>query len=238
MPDDPTKLLFGHKFTDHMFTVEWDLKNGWQKPKIGPFKQLSIHPAAKVLHYSMELFEGMKAYHGVDNKARLFRPDLNALRMQKSSVRSALPSFDRDEFIACLKKFVSIEKNWIPKSNAASLYLRPTLIGTEPALGVSSSNNALFFIIASPIGPYFPTGFKPVTLLADSKYIRAFPGGVGNCKVGSNYGPTIYVNLEAQKLGCQQVLWLFGKEENLTEAGTMNIFMVIENEKKGKKTKR
>ena len=103
-------------------------------------------------------------------------------------------------------------------------------------MGVSSSNNALLYIIASPIGPYFPTGFKPITLLADPQYIRAFPGGVGNVKVGSNYGPTIYVNLGAQKKGCQQVLWLFGPEENLTEAGTMNMFAVIKNNQGGKQS--
>jgi branched-chain amino acid aminotransferase len=129
-----------------------------------------------------------------------------------------------------LKKLVSIEKDWIPKSTAASLYIRPTFIGTEPTLGVSATNSAKLYVITSPTGPYFPTGFKPVTLLADNKYIRAFPGGVGNFKVGSNYGPTIFVGIEAQKKGCQQVLWLFGDEEYLTEAGTMNMFVVIKND--------
>lgn len=230
LPDDPAKLLFGQKFTDHMFTAEWTKDAGWGKPKVGPFKNLELHPAAKVLHYSIELFEGMKAYYGVDGKVRLFRPDLNALRMFKSANRSGLPSFDQQEFIKCLKKFVTIEKDWIPKSTAASLYLRPTFIGTEGSLGVSTSNRALFYIIASPAGPYFPTGFKPVSLFADPKYVRAFPGGVGAYKVGSNYGPTVYVSMEAQKRGCQQVLWLLGKENLLTEAGTMNMFVVLKHD--------
>lgn len=227
LPDDPSKLLFGQKFTDHMLTVEWTKDEGWSAPKIGPFRNLELHPAAKVLHYSIELFEGMKAYYGVDGKLRLFRPDLNANRIFKSSHRSGLPIFEKEEFIKCLKKFVSVEKDWIPKSTAASLYLRPTFIGTEGSLGVSPSNKALFYIIASPAGPYFPTGFKPVSLYADPHYVRAFPGGVGNVKVGSNYGPTVYVAMEAQKKGCQQVLWLLGKENLLTEAGTMNIFLVF-----------
>lgn len=231
LPDDPAKLLFGHNFSDHMLSIEWSLKSGWQRPKISKLKNLEIHPAAKVLHYSVEIFEGMKAYYCVDKKVRLFRPDLNMKRFHKSTLRSALPDFDKEELLKCIKKFVVIEKEWIPKSTAASLYLRPTFIGTEPTLGVSSSNTALLYVLASPTGPYFPTGFKPISLLADPKYVRAFPGGVGDVKVGSNYGPTIYVGIQAQKQGCQQVLWLFGKEEYLTEAGTMNMFLVTKDHK-------
>ena len=132
-----------------------------------------------------------------------------------------------------MKKLVSIEKDWIPKSNLASLYIRPTFIGTEPTLGVNATKAAKLYVITCPTGPYYPTGFKAVSLLAESKYIRAFPGGVGNFKVGSNYGPTIYVSSEAQKKGYQQVLWLFGEEEYLTEVGTMNVFVVIKNYKGG-----
>lgn len=229
LPDDPAKLMFGHNFTDHMLSIEWTKASGWQAPKIGKLKNLEIHPAAKCLHYSIEIFEGMKAYYGVDKRLRLFRPDLNMNRFNKSALRSALPDFDKQELLSCIKKFTEIEKEWIPKSTAASLYLRPTLIGTEPTLGVSASSSATLYVLASPTGPYFPTGFKPVSLLADPKYVRAFPGGAGNVKVGSNYGPTIYVGIEANKKGCQQVLWLFGEEEYLTEAGTMNMFLVLKN---------
>lgn len=230
LPDDPSKLAFGGKFTDHMLTIEWSGKNGWGKPKIGPLKNLELHPAAKCLHYSVEIFEGMKAYKAVDGTTRMFRPDKNMARFHKSAMRSVLPSFDQTELLQCVKKLVSIEKDWIPNSPIASLYIRPTMIGTEPTLGVSASNTALLYAITSPTGPYFPSGFKPITLYADSTYIRAFPGGVGNVKVGSNYGPTIYVAIEAQKKGAQQVLWLFGDKEYLTEAGTMNIFVVIKND--------
>lgn len=212
-----------------MLSIDWTAHGGWQTPKIEKLRNLSIHPAAKVLHYSVEIFEGMKAYYGVDQKYRLFRPDLNMIRFNKSSLRSALPDFDKEELLKCIKKFVAVEKDWIPKHTSASLYLRPTLIGTEPTLGVSSTNSATLFVLASPTGPYFPTGFKPVKLLADPKYVRAFPGGVGNVKVGSNYGPTIYVGIQANKKACQQVLWLFGEEEYLTEAGTMNMFLVVKN---------
>ncbi|CAF0721053.1 unnamed protein product [Brachionus calyciflorus] len=230
LPDDPSKLVFGGRFTDHMLTIEWDSKDGWGRPKIGPLKNLEIHPAAKCLHYAIEIFEGMKAYKGVDDKVRLFRPDLNLSRLHRSATRSALPGFDKQELFKCIQKLVALEKDWIPKSTSASLYIRPTFIGTEPTLGVSASNKALLYVLTSPAGPYFPSGFKPVTLYANPKYIRAFPGGVGNYKCGSNYGPTVYVNIEANKKGCQQVLWLFDKEEYLTEAGTMNIFLVIKND--------
>jgi len=231
LPKDTSELKFGHDFTDHMLTIEWSANNGWEKPEIAKLKNLEIHPAAKVLHYSIEIFEGMKAYYGADGKYRLFRPDLNMNRFHKSTLRSALPDFDKGELLKIIKKFVEIEKDWIPKCTSASLYLRPTFIGTEPTLGVSATNKALLYVLASPTGPYFPTGFKPISLLADPKYVRAFPGGAGNVKVGSNYGPTIFVGIEAQKKGCQQVLWLFGEEEYLTEAGTMNMFLVTKNKK-------
>jgi branched-chain amino acid aminotransferase len=234
LPLDPAQLKFGHTFTDHMLSIAWSAETGWSKPKIAPVAPLQLHPAAKVLHYSVELFEGMKAYKGQDGKIRLFRPDMNMARMSKSAARSSLPDFDKTEFMKCLKKLVSVERDWIPKSSVASLYVRPTFIGTEATLGVSPSTSALLYVLTSPTGPYFPTGFKPISLLADSKYVRAFPGGVGNCKVGSNYGPTIYVALEAQKRGCQQVLWLFDKKDYLTEAGTMNIMLVVKSKKTGK----
>lgn len=229
LPADPSELKFGHKFTDHMLSIEWNATDGWKAPKIAKLKNLEMHPAAKCLHYSIQIFEGMKAYYGVDGKLRLFRPDLNMNRFLKSTLRSALPEFDKTELLSCIKKFTEIEQDWIPHSTVASLYLRPTFIGTEPTLGVSTTNSAHLYVLASPTGPYFPTGFKPISLLADPKYVRAFPGGAGNVKVGSNYGPTIFVGIEANQKGCQQVLWLFGEKEYLTEAGTMNMFLVLKN---------
>lgn len=103
----------------------------------------------------------------------------------------------------------------------------------QGSLGVNVSSKALLFIIASPAGPYFPSGFKPISLFADPRFVRAFPGGVGNFKMGGNYAPTLKVQMEAVKNGCQQVLWLFGDEHYLTEAGTMNIFVVIKHNKNG-----
>ncbi|XP_073427225.1 branched-chain-amino-acid aminotransferase, mitochondrial [Dendrobates tinctorius] len=226
-----SELVFGKTFTDHMLTIEWTNENGWGKPLIKPFQNLSLHPASSALHYSVELFEGMKAYRGEDNQVRLFRPMMNMERMHRTGHRACLPAFDKAELLECLRRLIDIDREWVPKSTSASLYIRPTFIGTEPSLGVTKSNHALLYIILGPVGPYFPTGgFTPVSLLADPKYVRAWTGGVGNYKLGGNYGPTIYVQHAAAKEGCQQVLWLYGNDHQVTEAGTMNFFMYWINE--------
>ncbi|XP_006812634.2 branched-chain-amino-acid aminotransferase, cytosolic-like [Saccoglossus kowalevskii] len=172
----------------------------------------------------------MKAYRGVDNVIRMFRPDLNMKRMNDGATRASLPNFEGKEFIKCLQKLISIDKEWVPYSTSSTLYIRPTFIGTEPSLGVNISGKALLFAILSPVGPYFQTGsFSPVKLMADPRYVRAFKGGPGDCKLGGNYAPTIMVQQEAAKLGCQQALWLYGDQHQLTEVGTMNIFMYWKN---------
>ncbi|XP_044303844.1 branched-chain-amino-acid aminotransferase, mitochondrial isoform X2 [Varanus komodoensis] len=228
---DPGKLVFGKTFTDHMLTVEWSREKGWGKPHIKPFQNLSLHPASSALHYSVELFEGMKAFRGPDKHIRLFRPMMNMDRMLRSSLRACLPSFDKNELLECIRQLIRVDQDWVPYSDDASLYIRPTFIGTEPSLGVAKSNHALLYVILGPVGPYFATGsFNPVSLLADPHFVRAWIGGVGNSKLGCNYGPTIYVQNEAIKEGCQQVLWLYGDDHQVTEVGTMNIFMFWKNQ--------
>ncbi|CAF4134665.1 unnamed protein product, partial [Rotaria sordida] len=228
---DPNKLVFGANFSDHMLTIKHTNASGWEKPVIEPLKPFSIHPAAKVLHYAIEIFEGLKAYRGNDGKIRLFRPDLNMKRMLTSAERSVLPTFDGNELLECIKKLIQVDADWVPRSTSSTLYVRPTFIGTEPTLGVGASNESLLFVVTGPVGPYFPTGFKPVSLLADTFHCRAFPGGVGAYKAGSNYGPTIYVNQLAHSKGCQQVLWLYGNKQHITEVGTMNVFIYLKNKK-------
>lgn len=228
---DPNNLVFGANFADHMLEVEYRDDRGWGKPVISPLHDLTIHPGAKALHYAIQLFEGMKAYRGFDGKIRLFRPDLNMKRLLASAKRLSLPEFDADEFQRCLMKLVAIDHEWVPKSTSSTLYIRPTFIGTEPTLGVHQSKNALLYIITGPVGPYFPTGFKPVSLLADPSFVRAWVGGCGQYKLGANYGPTIYVQAEAiKKHNCQQVLWLYGPDHEVTEVGTMNFFAFWTNE--------
>jgi len=223
-------LKFGKTHSDHMLEIDWKEGSGWGRPVIRPLEALRIHPAAKVLHYATELFEGMKAYRCTDNKIRFFRPMENLNRMEKTTIRTGLPQFDKDELLKCLKKLVSIDQEWVPYGDKCSLYVRPTFIGTEPALGVTYSTEAKLFAIVGPTGPYFPTGMKAVRLLADPQWVRAWPGGCGNFKMGSNYAPTVSVQREAVKQGCSQMLWLYGEEHYMTEAGTMNLFIYWINE--------
>ncbi|KAI8034217.1 branched-chain-amino-acid aminotransferase, cytosolic [Drosophila gunungcola] len=231
-PDNDGELGFGRLFTDHMLKIYYHKSlGGWQRPEITPLENLVMHPAAKVLHYAVELFEGMKAYRGVDGKIRIFRPDMNMNRMNLAAQRSGLPTFEGKEFVQCLSRLISIDSEWVPHTDTASLYIRPTLIGIDPTLGVASSDSALLYTILSPVGSYFKTGSSgAVSLLADPSYVRAWPGGVGNRKMGSNYAPTINVQKEAAARGLQQVLWLYGEDHQLTEVGTMNIFMFYVND--------
>ncbi|XP_034951973.1 branched-chain-amino-acid aminotransferase, cytosolic isoform X2 [Chelonus insularis] len=230
---DVRDLVFGKHFTDHMFKVFYheDL-GGWQLPEITPLESLVLHPATKALHYAVQVFEGMKAYRGKDGKIRLFRPELNMERLNRSSHRLGLPMFNGTEFIKCLRRLVGIDQEWVPHCETASLYIRPTIIGVDPTLGVASSQSALFYTILCPVGSYFHNAStqEGISLLADPNYTRAWPGGCGDRKVGSNYGPTIHVQEKASEKGLQQVLWLYGQDMQVTEAGTMNIFMVIMNE--------
>jgi branched-chain amino acid aminotransferase len=227
---DPNNLVFGAHFSDHMFEVDWREDRGWGEAKICPVHDLQLHPAAKVFHYAIELFEGTKAYRGHDGKIRLFRPDMNAKRMLSSAERATLPLFDEAELVGCIKKLVAVDREWVPHSTSSTLYIRPTLIGTEESLGVARSKSALLFVLTGPVGPYYPTGFKPVSLLADPKFVRSWAGGAGAYKMGSNYAPTIAIQMEAAKRNCQQVLWLNGDDHEVTEVGTMNFLMYWINE--------
>ncbi|KAI9223826.1 aminotransferase [Blastocladiella britannica] len=224
-------LLFGRTFSDHMLVVDWDAEKGWESPTIVPYGPLKLDPSCTVFHYAMECFEGMKAYKDSNGKIRLFRPDMNMTRLARSCGRLSLPSFNKDELIECIKQFVKTESRWIPKEKGYSLYLRPTVIGTQASLGVGPSSKAKLFVIASPVGPYFKTGFTAVSLLAQSSFVRAWPGGTGDAKVGGNYAPTIMPQSHAAARGHQQVLWLYGANDELTEVGTMNCFVYLINEK-------
>lgn len=223
------KLVFGQTFTDHMLEIEWTADKGWGAPAITPYHNLSLDPSTVVLHYGFEAFEGMKAYRDSQNQIRIFRPDKNMERMNKSAERIVLPTFDSEEFIKLIAKFVELEQDFVPTGEGYSLYLRPTIIGTSASLGVSVPDRALLYLIASPVGPYYSTGFKPVSLEATDYAVRAWPGGVGDKKLGANYAPCVKPQLEAAGRGYQQNLWLFGDEGYITEVGTMNVFFVFQN---------
>lgn len=232
-PND--ELVFGQTFTDHMMTVEWTAKDGWGVPEIKPYGNLSLDPSACVFHYGFELFEGLKAYRTPDNKISMFRADKNMERMNKSAARICLPTFDGEELIKLIGKLIEQDKYLVPEGQGYSLYIRPTMIGTTNGLGVGTPDRALLYVITSPVGPYYKTGFKAVRLEATDYATRAWPGGVGDKKLGANYAPCVLPQLEAAKRGYQQNLWLFGEEKNITEVGTMNVFFVFKDSATGKK---
>ncbi|KAF9560206.1 branched-chain amino acid aminotransferase II [Agrocybe pediades] len=225
-----SQLKFGHTFSDHMLTIPWTQESGWGTPQIQPYGPLSLEPSCTVLHYAQTIFEGMKAYKDPEGKIRMFRPDMNMKRMNTSAHRIALPQFDGTALFELIKELVRLDKNWIPTEPGHSLYVRPTLIGTQKAIGVGPPNEALLFVILSPAGPYYPEGFKPIALYGTTEFVRAAPGGTGAFKLGVNYAPGILPQKFAAKQGYAQNLWLHGPEHYLTEVGTMNLFIAFHKE--------
>ncbi|GLD97753.1 hypothetical protein PINS_up006450 [Pythium insidiosum] len=225
------KLTFGTTFSDHMLEVDWEKGHGWGKPLIRPYGPLSMDPASACLHYALECFEGMKAYKDAEGRVRLFRPDMNMKRLNSSMKRLLLPQFDEDELTECLKELLRVDRDWVPEGDGYSLYIRPTGISTHPYIGVGASLKAKIFIILSPVGPYYPEGFNPVKLYANDTFIRAWPGGTGSYKVGANYAPGILPQAAAGAKGYSQNLWIFGADHEVTEVGTMNLFIHWINEK-------
>ncbi|KAI6045142.1 aminotransferase [Pisolithus marmoratus] len=225
-----SKLLFGRNFSDHMLKIRWTEASGWDAPSIEPYAPLSILPSATVLHYAQAIFEGLKAYRRPNGTVTMFRPDKNMERMNTSAQRLALPTFNGNGLIECIRQLVALDRHWIPKDPGHSLYIRPTLIGTNGTLGVQPPSEALLFVICSPAGPYYPQGFKPVPLYGTTEYIRAAPGGTGAYKLAANYAPGVIAQRVAAKAGYAQNLWLHGPEHYLTEVGTMNLFVALKGE--------
>lgn len=224
------QLGFGRYFADHMFSM--DYANGkWLSPRIEPYGQISMDPGACVFHYAQCLFEGMKAFRGTKGELRLFRPRFHAERMAKGAARLCMPSIPEETFLEAVRALVKLDKDWVPSSRGASLYLRPTLIGTESFLGVRPAEKYLFFIITSPVGAYYAEGFNPVKIWVEQEYIRAAPGGLGAIKAGANYAASLLASVDAKHKGFSQVLWLDGVEKkNVEEVGTMNVFFRFKNE--------
>ncbi|MFX0050235.1 MAG: branched-chain amino acid aminotransferase [Candidatus Hermodarchaeota archaeon] len=230
-PNSEENLGFGRIFTDRMFIMEY--KNGsWRDPTIKKFSPITLDPSAICLHYAQEIFEGQKAYRTPDGiHINLFRPDRNAARFNSSARRMMMPEIEPEFYLTVLKELITLEREWVPKNIGSSLYIRPTMIGTEAGLGVRPSTEYLFYIILSPSGSYFPEGFKCVKIYVSEHYIRAAPGGTGDVKTGGNYAASLFVANEAEKHGCSQVLWLDAyKKRFVEEVGASNIFFVFKEE--------
>lgn len=224
-------LGFGRHFTDHMFMMKWSRQEGWHEARICPYHSFVLDPASVVFHYGQAIFEGLKAYKNQDGQIFLFRPQDNFERMNNSALRMCMPRLPIDKVIKSLKALLYLEREWIPTGEGATLYIRPTMIGVEPFLGVRPSDQYYFYIILSPVGAYYAEGFSPTKIYVSDEHVRAVKGGVGNVKTAGNYAASLFTSELAKKAGYTQVLWLDACEHKyVEEVGTSNIFFKIGDE--------
>ncbi|EHK17279.1 uncharacterized protein TRIVIDRAFT_42417 [Trichoderma virens Gv29-8] len=223
-PGDPV-IATHAQCTDHMITAIWRADYGWEDPELKPYTNFSLPPTASVFHYATECLEGMKMYRGYDGMLRLFRPDANCKRMLASATRISLPAFDPEELEKLIMTFIATDgPKWLPEKGS-SLYLRPTMIGSSASLAFQTPKECTLFVIACFMPP--PNSPLELRLMASQKdMVRAWPGGFGYAKVGANYGPSLLANCKARGRSYDQVLWLFGEEREVTEAGASNFFIV------------
>jgi len=218
---------FGLRFTDHMVSIDWSEEAGWHNPAVLPYGPIALDPAASVLHYAQEIFEGLKAYRHPDGSMALFRPQANAARFNRSARRLAMPELPEELFIQAIREIVAADKDWFPTVEGGSLYLRPFMIATEAFLGVRAAKSYRFMVIASPAGNYFKSGAPAVSLWV-SDYTRAAPGGTGAAKCGGNYAASLVPTAEAFAKGHDQVLFLDAAERKwIEELGGMNVFFAF-----------
>ena len=228
-PQKGEKLGFGKIFTDHMFMMNYTEGKGWHDARIVPYGNISLDPSAMVFHYGQEMFEGLKAYRGADDKIYLFRPDMNAKRANASNERLCIPEIPEDMFVEAVKAVVDIDRDWVPSDEGTSLYIRPFVIATDEFLGVAPSKTYLFMVILSPSGAYYESGLAPVGIWIEDDYVRAVKGGIGFAKTGGNYAASLAAQVKAHDDGYSQVLWLDGVERKyIEEVGAMNIFFKID----------
>lgn len=230
LPEE-SKLGFGKYFSDHMFIMDYDVKEGWNNARIVPFQNISLHPASTVLHYGAEIFEGLKAYRTANGDVQMFRPMENIKRMNNSADRMCLPKINEEDFLQALHTFVEVEKDFVPHSFGTSLYLRPFMFGNDDALGLHTVQKATFIIIASPSGSYYKEGINPVKIMIETEDVRAVKGGTGEAKCGGNYAASNRAGEKAIQQGYTQVLWLDGVyRKYIEEVGAMNVMFKIDGE--------
>lgn len=219
------KLEFGAHLADHMFSADYE--NGeWQDAKILPYGNLSFSPAILALHYGQSVFEGMKAFRMSDGRISVFRIEKHLDRLNKSLERMCMPQIPEELFVSAIHKLVEVDRQWVPKEEDSSLYIRPLVFATEERLGVKVSDRYKFMVLTSPVGPYYP---KPLRVKVETEFVRAAEGGTGYAKCAGNYGGSFYASSRARKEGFDQVLWTDSKEHKyFDEAGTMNLFFLLD----------
>jgi branched-chain amino acid aminotransferase len=220
---------FGRIFTDHMVTIRYVDGKGWYDARVEARGPIPLDPAAAVLHYAQEIFEGLKAYSWGDGTVAMFRPDANARRFRQSAARMAMPALSEENFLGSLHELIRVDRDWLPTDDEGSLYLRPFMFASEVFLGVRPAAEYLYAVIASPVGPYFAKGVSPVTVWVSEHYTRAAPGGTGAAKCGGNYAASLSAHAEAMEHGCDQVIFLDAVERAyVDELGGMNVFFVFD----------
>lgn len=216
---------FGTSFTDHMVDICWSVRGGWHRPRVQPYGPIALDPAAAVLHYGQEVFEGIKAYRHADGSVHTFRPDQNGRRLQRSARRIALPELPVPYFLQSLHELIAVDGDWVPSGDDQSLYLRPFMFAKESFLGVRPAHKVAYYLIASPAGAYFSGGVRPVSIWLSADYSRAGKGGTGAAKTGGNYAASLLPQSEAYENECDQVVFL-DQDGNVEELGGMNIVFV------------
>ena len=224
-------LSFGNVFTDHMFVVDFEEEKGWYDPRVEPYGPLPLDPATAVLHYGQSLFEGLKAFRGKDGTIRLFRSQKHVDRLNRTARRMCIPTLDPELILKSWTTLVDVDRDWVPASVGTSLYIRPTVIASEPFLGVRPAREYLYYVILSPVGPYYPEGLAPTRIKVIDNYVRACAGGLGEAKTSANYAASLYAAEEAKHEGFTQVLWLDGVHHKyIEEVGTSNIMLRVGDE--------
>ncbi|HRP00136.1 MAG TPA: branched-chain amino acid aminotransferase [Flavobacteriales bacterium] len=222
---DLQNIKFGRVFSDHMFVMDY-VNGAWGAPKIVPFADLRMSPAALVLHYSQTIFEGLKAYRTADGHVNLFRPQMNIARMNRSATRMCMPTIPEDLFLEALVELVKLDQDWIPTGDEASLYIRPFMYATDEYIGVRPSEGYRFMIFTCPVRAYYN---EAVNVKIETHYSRAFPGGTGEAKCGGNYAGGLYPAKMGQDQGFHQLIWTDGlTHQYIEESGTMNVFFNID----------
>ena len=226
---DPSTLIFGKTFTDHMFLMDYTAGQGWHDGRIVPYGPFQLEPSAMVFHYAQEVFEGLKAYRNPQGGVQLFRPIENARRINSSCERMCIPQIPEETFVSAVEQLVELEADWVPDQKGTSLYIRPFIIATTPSLGVHAAHDYLFCIITCPVGSYYPEGINPVKIYIENEDVRAVRGGTGYTKCGGNYAASIRAGERAEEQGYSQVLWLDGVyRKYIEEVGAMNVLFKID----------
>jgi len=221
--------VFGANLTDHQVVITWEKDKGWHKAEVLAYGPILMDPSAAVLHYGQEIFEGIKAYRHADGSIWTFRPEANAARLQRSAHRMALPELPTELFVESLRQLIAVDGKWVPQPvNEKTLYIRPFEIAAENFLGVRAAQRAEYRVIASPVGPYFTGGVKPISIWIALDSARAGKHGTGEAKTGGNYAASLLAQTEGYENGCSQVMFLDAESATyIEELGGMNLFFVF-----------